>query len=45
MAVDSELIDQYISGAKSYEEFLSEYNNENNYYPEDPKANMSHKFE
>ena len=41
----SDLVDQYISGTKSYEEFLSEYNNENNYYPEDPKANMSHKFE
>lgn len=41
----SELVDEYISGYKSYEEFLSEYNNEENYYPEDPKANMSHKYE
>jgi hypothetical protein len=41
----SELVDEYIDGYKSYEEFLSEYNNKDNYYPEDPKANMSHKYE
>ncbi|MFC7348476.1 GH-E family nuclease [Chryseobacterium zhengzhouense] len=34
-----------MSGVKSYEEFLSEYNNENNYHPEDPKENMSHRQE
>ncbi len=40
-----ELVDQYIKGYKTYEEFISDYNKAANYYPEDPTANMSHKFE
>ncbi len=41
----SDLVDAYINGDKTKEEFLEDYNNENNYYPEDPHSNMSHKFE
>lgn len=41
----SQLVDEYISGEKSYDEFIAEYNNKDNYRPEDPKSNMSHKFE
>lgn len=41
----SDLVDKYINGDKTYDDFIKDYNNEKNYYPEDPKSNMSHKFE
>lgn len=41
----SDLVDEYINGNLSWDDFLIEYNDEGNYYPEDPTTNMSHKFE
>ena len=41
----SDLVDDYINGKISYDGFLTEYNDEKNYYPEDPSSNMGHKFE
>jgi hypothetical protein len=41
----SELVDEYIDGIISWEEFLEEYHNANNYYPEDPHENRSHAHE
>lgn len=32
----SDLVDQYIDGFKTYEQFLDDYNTAKNYYPEDP---------
>lgn len=39
------LRDMYYRGEISEEEFLAEYRNPDNYYPEDPASNRSHKFE
>ena len=39
------MVDKLIEGEYSEEQFLKEYNNPNNYQPEDPKSNMSHKNE
>lgn len=35
----------YLDGKISHEEFLREYNNPNNYRPEAPSSNRSHRFE
>lgn len=39
------LIDRLKRGQINKQQFLDEYNNPNNYRPESPAANMSHKFE
>jgi hypothetical protein len=39
------LVDKLRRGTISKEQFLNEYNNPNNYRPESPEANMSHKYE
>jgi hypothetical protein len=38
----SDLVDEYIIGDISYDEFIKEYNEKSNYHPEQPKSNMSH---
>ncbi len=40
-----QLRDMYYRGEISEEEFLAEYRNPDNYYPEDPSSNRSHKYE
>jgi Domain of unknown function (DUF4157)/HNH/ENDO VII superfamily nuclease with conserved GHE residues len=40
-----ELVDRYVNGEISYNEFLKEYNNPANYRPELPAKNLSHEFE
>ena len=34
------LVDEYINGDITYDEFIEDYNTASNYYPEDPTANM-----
>ncbi len=41
----SDLVDSYVDGKISWEEFISEYNSPANYRPESPKENMSHAWE
>lgn len=41
----NKLRDMYYRGEISEEEFLSEYRNPNNYYPEDPSVNRGHIYE
>lgn len=40
-----DLAKDYKKGKTSWQNLLDEYNNVNNYHPEDPVANMSHVFE
>jgi hypothetical protein len=39
------MVDEYISGAMTYQQFLSDYNDPANYRPEDPTENVSHRHE
>lgn len=39
------LVDKLRKGEINQKEFLNEYNDPNNYRPEPPGANMSHKYE
>jgi hypothetical protein len=39
------LVDRYVNGEISWQEFLGEYNNPNHYRPELPSKNLSHEFE
>ena len=39
------MVDGYISGQTTHQEFLDKYNNPANYWPEDPKENVSHRHE
>jgi hypothetical protein len=39
------LVDRYVNGEITWEEFLTEYNNPKNYRPELPSKNLSHEFE
>ncbi len=39
------MVDDYIRGRTTYQEFLAEYNDKANYQPEDPRENSSHRHE
>lgn len=39
------LVDSYVDGRITWDEFLREYNNPDNYWPEHPIENVSHKHE
>lgn len=39
------LVDDYVAGDITWEKFLKEYNNPNNYQPEDPLKNIGHGYE
>lgn len=39
------LVDRYINGEITLDDFLKEYNNPDNYWPEDPSENLSHEHE
>jgi len=39
------LVDRYVDGEITWDQFLAEYNNPNHYYPELPSKNMSHAYE
>ena len=39
------LVDEFVEGKITYEEFIKEYNNPENYWPESPEENISHKHE
>ena len=39
------LVDEYVNGKISYDDFIKEYNNPQNYQPEHPAKNVSHQFE
>jgi hypothetical protein len=41
----SELVDSYVDGKITWEDFLKEYNNPENYWPEHPLANVGHAYE
>jgi Domain of unknown function (DUF4157)/HNH/ENDO VII superfamily nuclease with conserved GHE residues len=41
----SKLVDDYVEGKITWKEFMKEYNNPNNYWPEHPLENISHRHE
>ena len=41
----TKLVDEFVNGKITYEEFIKEYNNPQNYWPESPAENISHKHE
>jgi|GEM_PF-3147153 len=41
----AKLVDDLVNEKITFEEFLKEYNNPNNYWPEDPAENLSHAHE
>jgi hypothetical protein len=41
----AKLVDRFVNGEITYEEFLKEYNNPKNYWPEHPRENLSHQHE
>ncbi len=41
----SDLLLRFRNGEITEQEFLAEYRNPNNYWPEDPRANQSHRYE
>ncbi|HST20349.1 MAG TPA: DUF4157 domain-containing protein [Blastocatellia bacterium] len=41
----SKLVDSFIDGERTWDDFLKEYNNPANYWPEDPLSNIGHAHE
>ena len=39
------MVDGYVSGVMTYQQFLNDYNDPANYQPEDPTENVSHRHE